>query len=159
VGRSQPTSPHLSFGPCAAQQTAASSPAFPSRVELLASGARMTSHWCHNDVAIVIPSFFPFRWCRHAKVPGSPAMAPSRREPRAAAASWPSTCPRAPAAISRCRRSPRDLPTLAASGENPPLSTPPAHRRRRRGRRRREGEGGSEAARGSAAHREARSRP
>jgi hypothetical protein len=104
----------------------------------------VADRWDPRDVTLASPvtspssaRLFPFRWCRRAKAPGSPPWRRRGVPPRAAAASRPTTCPSAPAAISSCATAPRVLPTLAASGENPPLSTPPPEKEKRGRRSRR----------------------
>jgi hypothetical protein len=107
----------------------------------------VADRWSPHDVTLASPvtspsspRLFPFRWRRRTKALGSPPWRRRGVPPRAAAASWPTTCPSVPTAISSRAAAPRVLPTLAASGEIPPLSTPPREKERR-GRRRRRGAG------------------
>jgi hypothetical protein len=107
----------------------------------------VANRWDPHDVTLASPvtsssslRLFPFHWRRGAKAPGSPPLRCRGVPPRAAAASWPTMSPSAPATISSRAAAPRVLPTLAASGENPPMSIPPPEKEKR-GRRRRGGGG------------------
>jgi hypothetical protein len=123
----------------------------------------VADRWDPHDVTLASPvtspsstRLFPFHWRRRAKAPGSPPWRPRGVPPRAAAASWSSTCPCAPAAISSHAAGPRGSPNPSRlEGESSPVHTAT-------GEEEGGGEGGEEeskAVRGNAVRREDRSRP